>query len=87
MQPPHCMSRVVTRVLPPYFDSIQNMNICWLTKEGTPTVELLAPVDENSPVNKILEKVGVSPYHCCYVVENLEEASAQLCKQKYIMGE
>ena len=50
------------------FDPIQNVNICWLTKEGMPTVELLAPVDEKSPVNKTLEKVGVSPYHCCYVI-------------------
>ena len=67
------------------FDPIQNVNICWLTKEGMPTVELLAPVDEKSPVNKTLEKVGVSPYHFCYVVENLEDACAELRKQKYIM--
>ena len=67
------------------YDPIQNVNICWLTKENTPTVELLAPVDEKSPVNKTLEKVGVSPYHCCYVVDNLEEATAELRKQKYIM--
>ena len=67
------------------FDPIQNVNICWLTKESAPTVELLAPVDEKSPVNKTLEKVGVSPYHCCYVVDNLEDACAELRKQKYIM--
>ena len=67
------------------FDPIQNVNICWLTKEGMPTVELLAPVDEKSPVNKTLEKVGVSPYHCCYVVGNLENACAVLRKQKYII--
>ena len=67
------------------FDPIQNVNICWLAKEGAPTVELLAPIDEKSPVNRTLEKVGVSPYHCCYVVDNLEEACAELRKQKYIM--
>lgn len=67
------------------FDPVQNVNICWLTKEGMPTVELLAPVDEKSPVNKTLEKVGVSPYHCCYVVDNLEDACIELRKQKYIM--
>lgn len=26
------------------FDPVQNVNICWLTKDGMPTVELLAPV-------------------------------------------
>lgn len=66
-------------------DHIQNVCICWLTKEGVPTVELLAPVDEKSPVNKTLEKVGVAPYHCCYVVENIEESVAELKKQKYIV--
>ena len=67
------------------FDPIQNVNICWLTKEGMPMVELLAPVDEKSPVNRTLEQVGVSPYHCCYVVETLEDACAEIRKQKYIM--
>ena len=50
-----------------------------------PIVELLAPVDELSPVNKTLEKVGVSPYHCCYVVDNIEGAVSELKKQRYIM--
>lgn len=67
------------------FDPIQNVDICWLTKEGAPIIELLAPVDETSPVNKTLEKVGVSPYHCCYVVDKLEDAVAELRKQRYIM--
>ena len=67
------------------FDPIQNVRICWLTKEGSPTVELLAPVDERSPVNNTLAKVGVSPYHCCYSVDNLEEAVAELRKNKYVL--
>lgn len=67
------------------FDPIQNVNICWLSKDEMPTIELLAPVDEKSPVNKTLEKVGVSPYHCCYVVDNIEEAVMALRIQKYIM--
>ena len=67
------------------FDPIQNVDICWLTKEGMPIVELLAPVDVKSPVNKTLEKVGVSPYHCCYVVDDIDKAVAELKKQRYIM--
>ena len=67
------------------YDPIQNVNICWLTKEGSPIVELLAPVDESSPVNKTLEKVGVSPYHCCYIVNNIEDAVAELRKQRYVV--
>lgn len=67
------------------YDPIQNVNICWLTKEGEPIVELLAPRDEKSPVNKTLEKVGVTPYHCCYVVDNIEESVAELRKQHYVI--
>ncbi len=67
------------------FDSVQNVNICWLTREGYPTVELLAPVDETSPVCKTLEKNGVTPYHTCWIVSNIEEAASRLRKQRYVM--
>ena len=50
-----------------------------------PLVELLAPVDETSPVNKTLEKLGVTPYHTCYVVDNIEDAIASLRKMRYVM--
>lgn len=66
------------------FDSVQNVNICWLVKEGMPTVELLAPVDETSPVCKTLEKNGVTPYHTCYIVEDIEKAMSDLRKMKYV---
>ena len=67
------------------FDPVQNVNICWLTKEGMPTVELLAPVDETSPVCKTLEKNGVTPYHTCWIVTNIEESALKLRKQRYVM--
>jgi methylmalonyl-CoA/ethylmalonyl-CoA epimerase len=67
------------------YDPVQNVNICWLTKETMPTVELLAPVDESSPICKILEKNGVTPYHVCYVVDNIDAAIADLRKQKYVL--
>lgn len=67
------------------FDPVQNVNICWLTREGYPTVELLAPVDETSPVCKTLEKNGVAPYHTCWIVPNIEDAAQQLRKQRYVM--
>ena len=67
------------------FDPIQNVNVCWLTKIDAPIVELLAPVDEGSPVNNILKKSGVSPYHCCYVVDKLDDMVLELRKQGYIV--
>lgn len=70
---------------PTVFDPIQNVNICWLSKDCMPLVELLAPTDDASPVNKTLEKMGVTPYHTCYVVENIEQAIVELRKQKYVL--
>ena len=67
------------------FDPEQNVTVCWLTRDGYPTVELLAPVDDNSPVSKTLDKVGVSPYHCCYVVDDIDDAVAKLRRQRYIV--
>lgn len=67
------------------FDPVQNVNICWLTREGYPTVELLAPVDETSPVCKTLEKNGVTPYHTCYIVPSIDDAAIKLRKQRYVM--
>jgi len=67
------------------YDPVQNVNICWLTKEGMPVVELLEPVDETSPVNKTLEKNGVTPYHTCYIVDNIEQAVQELRGMKYVV--
>ena len=67
------------------FDPIQNVNICWLTKEGMPTIELLAPIDDSSPVNAYLKKNGVIPYHTCYIVDNLEDTSMKLRLQHYVV--
>lgn len=42
----------------PIVDAIQDIRISFLQKDGMPTVELLEPVDEKSPVNTILKKNG-----------------------------
>lgn len=65
-------------------DPLQNVKVCVLTKNLMPIVELLAPVDEKSPICKILQKSGVSPYHICYNVPNIEQAIADLRDLKYI---
>lgn len=73
------------------YDPIQNVNICFLhdsecgSGEGRARIELVSPMDSTSPVNKILQKNGVSPYHICYETENLEERISELKKQKFIM--
>lgn len=67
------------------YDPFQNVYGYFYEKEGMPTIELLAPYDEKSPVNKVLEKNGVTPYHLCYEVNGtLEEAIAELRKNRFM---
>lgn len=70
----------------PIVDTIQDIRISFLRKNGMPTVELLEPVDEKSPVNTILMKNGggASPYHCCYMVPDISKAISDLKHKKFI---
>lgn len=48
-------------------------------KEG-PVIELLAPIDEETPVGKFLHKKGEGIHHICFQVENLDHMVAGLKK-------
>jgi len=68
------------------YDPIQKVYIAFLQKNGMPLIELVEPnMEHNSPVSKIIEKSGVSPYHICYEVENIENAIEELKKKKYLL--
>jgi methylmalonyl-CoA/ethylmalonyl-CoA epimerase len=69
----------------PIIDPIQNVRICFLKKQNMPLYELVEPIDETSPVNKILDKTGVTPYHVCYEVDNLDKAINDLKKQRFLL--
>jgi methylmalonyl-CoA/ethylmalonyl-CoA epimerase len=70
------------------YDPIQNVSIAFLEKKGEPLIELVAapppPNHDNSPVNKIIEKTGVSPYHICYEADNIAAVTNELKKKKYM---
>lgn len=66
-------------------DPLHNVIICFLSHSEMPLVELLAPVDQSSPVVGYLEKNGVGPYHVCYEVDDLDESIRELKLQGYIM--
>jgi len=65
-------------------DSVQNVKICFVSKKGMPLIELVSPIDDKSPVNNILDKSGVSPYHFCYEVMDIILSIKQLKKIGYI---
>ena len=65
-------------------DLIQNARIAFLRREQFPLIELVAPIDEESPVVNTLDKSGVSPYHICYEVNDIDSAILELRKKKFV---
>lgn len=66
-------------------DPIQHVRISFLDKPGAPRLELLEPLDDESPVLRTLSAVGVSPYHMCYSVKDIDEAIKSLRSQRFIL--
>lgn len=59
----------------PFDDPLHKVSVCFLeTAAGDGSrIELVAPLGERSPVHQMLAK-GITTYHLCYEVENLEQA-------------
>lgn len=61
-----------------YEEKVQNARIAFLKKSGMVTIELVSPLEGESPVDHILKNSGVSPYHICYVVDDIMRAVEEL---------
>jgi methylmalonyl-CoA/ethylmalonyl-CoA epimerase len=67
-------------------DDYQKVKICLLTNELGPIIELVEGLDKKkSPVSNYINKVGVTPYHVCYSVYDIEEAIKKMTQQKFIL--
>jgi methylmalonyl-CoA/ethylmalonyl-CoA epimerase len=65
----------------PFNDPIQNVSVCFLSRgSGDMTIELVAPLGPNSPIDRILKK-GSGTYHICYQVPNIQSAIEHLVGQ------
>ena len=66
-------------------DLIQHVRVCFLDKEGAPRLELLEPLDDQSPVARTLASSGVTPYHLCYQVQDIENSIQSLRSQRFLL--
>ena len=66
-------------------DPLQHVRVAFLDKPGEPRLELLEPLDDQSPVLRTLSAVGVSPYHMCYTVQDIESAVASLRERRFLL--
>lgn len=64
-------------------DAARQVRIVFMERDGL-RIELVAPLSEASPINKILSKGSGTPYHICYEVPCLEAAEAELKKARFI---
>ena len=60
---------------------IQFMNL------GNYCIELVAPMNAASSINGIITKLGNTPYHICYSVDNIDEAVERLKNEGYVLME
>ncbi len=73
-----------TAVSESVYDNNRKINICFLDNNGT-MVELIEPVSEESTVSGLFKKIGVAPYHICYIVPDLDKAISELRIRRYII--
>lgn len=66
-------------------DPLQHVKVCFLDKADAPRLELLEPLDDRSPVARTLAAVGVTPYHLCYEVQDIEAAITALRSQRFLL--
>lgn len=67
-----------------YEEKVQNAKIAFLRRPGFVTIELVAPLNGESPVDKFLETGGVQPYHICYVVDDVMKAVEDLHNENFM---
>lgn len=66
-------------------DAALGVKLRFLTPaSGGPLLELVCGLGESSPVAQILQKSGVTLYHICFEVRDVEEAVSLLKQQGYV---
>lgn len=68
----------------PIYDEYREIDICFM-KNGEYVIELVSPKTKNSVVAELKKKLGNSPYHFCYEVDDIEEAIYKLREQKFVV--
>ena len=59
--------------------------IIQFVKNGDYLIELIAPLNKESPVTSLLKKQGNSPYHICYETDNLKKEIEDLNNNGFVI--
>jgi methylmalonyl-CoA/ethylmalonyl-CoA epimerase len=55
----------------------QNVKICFLTRPGSPAIELVEPLTADAPVSRFVQS-GTTPYHTCWEVDDIYQSIEEL---------
>lgn len=61
----------------------QNVKVCFLSMEGSPMLEILEPLNEDSPISSLVKISGTIPYHTCYVVKDIHKSIDELSELNF----
>lgn len=68
-------------------DEYRGIDICFADNNGY-CVELITPYCDDSTVSGLIKKYKNSPYHLCYISDNLDKDIEELTQNGYVqMGE
>lgn len=56
----------------------QNVKICFLSKIGSPILEIIEPLNSEAPISRIVKNSGTIPYHICYEVMDIQKSTDEL---------
>ena len=63
------------------FDEQQDVNVCFIQKDGSDIIELIEPYSKSSPIIEILNRNrGASLYHFCYESADFDNDIKSLLK-------
>ena len=63
-------------------DDTQRTRICFLRKQGETNIELVEPYEDNKTMQKMMKR-GVTPYHTCYMVDDIMAAYEEMIENDY----
>ena len=63
-------------------DSLRHVRILLLSDATENVIELVEPLCPESPVSKLLDKMGPTPYHACFSIEKAEWDTQKKTLQK-----
>ena len=66
-------------------DPVHKVSAVLLSDARGVFIELIAPLTDDSPVSNILKK-GISLYHVCYLVENLDETLKKIRRKAVVIS-